>query len=199
MQGGRTQKRWYYARLLGTALAVKWMNALSLADLRAWSTHTFMPDFHEAAALWSCRCSWQAEERHARTLAERAFNNVNHERMLAARVEEDSRWVSLAAYDWWHWRPQDRRTTNVQHVPIMILDGSSWIVGAFALVYYFSDLPFLHCILASVHPAISSSRFKKIVKGYVDDFKSRGQSTYLLQTTLHHKNPEMFPARTRKL
>ena len=37
-------------------------------------------------------------------------------------------------------------------------------------------------------------RFKKIVHGYIDEFESRGQSTYLLHRTLNHKNPEMFPA-----
>eukprot|EP00904_Undaria_pinnatifida_P012525 jgi/Undpi1/8402/HiC_scaffold_25.g10870.m1 len=43
------------------------------------------------------------------------------------------------------------------------------------------------------------SRFKKIVHGYIDEFESRGQSTYLLHRTLNHKNPDMFPAGNLKL
>ena len=54
-------------------------------------------------------------------------------------------------------------------------------------------------LLPAACTVMADDRFKKIVHGYIDEFESRGQSTYLLHRTLNHKNPDMFPAGNLKL
>lgn len=65
-----------------------------LSTTRPGSSRTVVDNQLCAFTLYES-CSLQAEERRARAEAEQAYENVNHEYMLAAQREEDDRCTAI--------------------------------------------------------------------------------------------------------